>query len=72
MAIPEHIKSRFDRIQNEAGIALMEVTDDQTGEPRFVICSVLKWGSEFLMHPLGEVFDNDRAEGFYQSVTAPA
>ena len=71
--IPTFIKNRFTRITNayEEGIAIMSVADKATGRTRYLLCAVLTVGDEYVVSPVGEVFDEEAQERVYEEVLAP-
>lgn len=67
MAIPDAYRRNFQTLLQAAengDLALMECTDAQTGEPRYVICAVGRDGSDYLFTPLGHLHDGNPFEAY--------
>lgn len=75
MSIPQFIASRFERLARPAAsedICVMECFERTTGVSRYLICSVLRMpDGDYMLAPLGEVFDSERADAVYEQVQAP-
>lgn len=69
--IPSFVQSRFDRIRTEDGIAVLLVTDKTTQQPRYLIVSVLHVGDDYVVAPLGEIFDAERSVSIMDEVLEP-
>lgn len=58
MAIPDHARTNFDTLVKAAqagDLALMECTDVETGETRFVLCAVGRADGDYMMTPFGHL-----------------
>ncbi len=58
MAIPEHVRTNFNTLLEAAengDLALLECSDANTGEARYVICAVGREGEEFAFTPFGHL-----------------
>lgn len=67
MAIPDPYRRNFQTLLQAAeqgDLALMECTDAQTGEPRYVICAVGRDGSDYLFTPFGHLHDGNPFEAY--------
>lgn len=67
MAIPDTYAKNFLtllRAAEHGDLALMECTDAQTGEPRYVICAVGREGSDYLFTPFGHLHDGNPFEAY--------
>ncbi len=58
MAIPEYARTNFQtllRAAREDNLALMECTEVETGEIRFVLCAVGRNDGDYVMTPFGHL-----------------
>lgn len=71
MAIPDGHRTNFQtllRAAKSGDLTLMECTDAQNGEPRYVICAVGRENGEFLFVPFGHLHDGDPYEAYVPPV----
>ncbi|MDE1918837.1 MAG: hypothetical protein KGH96_22535 [Sphingomonadales bacterium] len=71
MAIPDGHRANFNTLLHAAkqgDLALMECTDAQTGEPRYVICAVGRECGDYLFVPFGHLHDGDPYEAYLPPV----
>lgn len=62
MAIPKGYKANFETLKRafkNGDVALMECTDKVTGKPVYVICTVGRENSEYVMSPVAKMFDGN-------------
>jgi hypothetical protein len=62
MAIPDAFRRNFStllRAAESGDLALVECTDAETGEPRYVICAVGREGGDYVMTPFGHLHDGN-------------
>ena len=74
MAIPDAFRRHFSTLLCAAGsgdLALVECTDVETGEPRYVICAVGREGSDYVITPFGHLHDGNPFEA-YRPLDGPA
>ena len=67
MAIPEHARANFATLMNAAqagDLALMECTEAQSGETRYVLCAVGRDDDNFVMTPFGHLAPGNPYEAY--------
>ena len=67
MAIPEHARANFATLMNAAkagDLALMECTEAQSGETRYVLCAVGSDDDNFVMTPFGHLSPGNPYEAY--------
>lgn len=67
MAIPDHARTNFNTLMRAAvagDLALMECLDAASREPRYVLCTVGRDGSEFLVTPFGHLAPGNPYEAY--------
>lgn len=67
MAIPDAFRQNFSTLLQaaEAGdLALVECTDAETGEPRYVICAVGREGGDYVITPFGHLHDGNPFDAY--------
>ncbi|WEX85800.1 DUF6117 family protein [Sinorhizobium garamanticum] len=74
MSIPDYARANFQTLLRaaEAGdLALMECTDAQTRESRYVICAVGWENGDYLFTPLGHLADGNPYEAYVPPASEP-
>lgn len=72
MAIPTPYRRNFETLLRAAqagDLALLECTDAQTHEPRYVICAVGRSGGDYLMTPFGHLHGGDPFDAYLPPAT---
>lgn len=68
MAIPESYQRNFDTLKRAAlagDLALMECTDADTGEPRYVVCAVGRAkNGDYALTPFGHLCDGNPFDAY--------
>lgn len=67
MAIPDAFRQNFStllRAAESGDLALVECTDAETGEPRYVICAVGREGSDYVITPFGHLHDGNPFDAY--------
>ena len=67
MSIPEYARANFQtllRAAKDGNLALMECTDAITGERRYVVCAVVREGTDFLFTPFGHLADGNPFDAY--------
>ena len=67
MAIPDHARTNFETLLKaaEAGdLALMECTEVESGETRYVLCAVGRDNDAFAMNPFGHLAPSNPYEAY--------
>ena len=72
MAIPDHMKDRFETLKRaciDGNLALLECQDVKTCEPRYVLCAINRHRGEMLFAPLAHMTPDDNPYGAYTPPT---
>jgi hypothetical protein len=67
MAIPDHARSNFETLLRAAragDLALMECTEIESGETRYVLCAVGRDGDDYVMTPFGHLSPGNPYEAY--------
>jgi len=67
MAIPDHARSNFETLMKAAksgDLALMECTEVETGETRYVLCAVRREDGDYVMTPFGHLAPGNPFEAY--------
>ena len=67
MSIPDHARANFEsllRAAADGNLALLECTDAENGEPRYVICAVGRDGTDFLFTPFGHLANGNPIDAY--------
>ena len=67
MAIPDYARANFETLMNAAktgDLALMECTEAQSGETRYVLCAVGRDDDYFVMTPFGHLAPGNPYEAY--------
>ena len=67
MAIPEPYRHNFQtllRVAADGNLALMECSDAESGDPRYVICAVGRAEGDYVMTPFGHLHDGNPFEAY--------
>lgn len=67
MAIPDHARANFDTLVKAAqagDLALMECTEAQSGETRYVLCAVSRDHDDYVMTPFGHLAPGNPYEAY--------
>lgn len=67
MSIPDHARANFQtllRAAADGNLALMECTDAETGETRYVVCAVSRDGVDFVFTPFSHLADGNPHDAY--------
>lgn len=67
MAIPDYARTNFETLVKAAkagDLALMECTEAQSGEIRYVICAVGRDAGDYVMTPFGHLASSNPYEAY--------
>ena len=67
MAIPDHARTNFQtllRAARDDNLALMECTEVESGETRYVLCAVGRDGDAYVMTPFGHLAPRNPYEAY--------
>lgn len=67
MTLPKHAIANFNTLLQAAGngdLSLIECNDAATGEPRYVLCAVVKDGDGYVFTPFGHLATGDPFEQY--------
>ncbi|MBX9864152.1 MAG: hypothetical protein K2Y42_15540 [Hyphomicrobium sp.] len=67
MSIPDHARANFQmllRAAADGNLALMECTDSETGETRYVICAVGNDDVDYVFTPFGHLAEGNPFEAY--------
>ena len=73
MSIPEYARVNFNTLLRAAAcgdLALVECADAVTGDPRYVICAVVR-GADYVMTPFGHLAPGNPYEASEPPLTSP-
>ena len=76
MSIPDPIRANFQvllRAAENGDLALLECTDAETGDTRYVICAIAQDGNGYVITPFGHmVADRDPFAAYIPPASGPA
>jgi hypothetical protein len=67
MSIPEYARANFNTLLRAAAcghLALLECADAVTGEPRYVLCAIVRHGADCAITPFGQLAPGNPYEAY--------